>query len=305
MEPLAIFSCKFLLNSQKLKAQLLAISVGLIGLTFASTSFAHVKWFVDSSLSSQIEFTPYTFGDIEVQIWIAIGLFLIAAAVYLDTLLPKRAVVGGRFQNDVINIFRIFTGISLIITSYESNLVAPHLPASGWFGGALIFLQTSIGLMFIARRFIVHATLLLFVLLLGVLIQHGMTSLFEYINIVGIALFFLFNNIANTHVRAKFKPYAVDSLRIFTGLALITLGITEKLSGAALGQAFFAKYDWNFMTHLGFEFFSDRLFVFVRRRRGSGIRNSLSTRCCYSIKYIGHRMLLDRLERNIRRSKRK
>lgn len=50
-------------------------------------------------------------------------------------------------------------------------------------------------------------------------------------------------------------------LRICVGIALITLGITEKLTGAVYGQTFVADYQWNFMQALGFEMFTDRLFV--------------------------------------------
>ncbi len=59
----------------------------------------------------------------------------------------------------------------------------------------------------------------------------------------------------------RFKPYSVDSLRIFTGISLVTLGFSEKLFGALYGQAFLANYQWNFMTLLGFDLFNDRLFV--------------------------------------------
>jgi len=50
-------------------------------------------------------------------------------------------------------------------------------------------------------------------------------------------------------------------LRIFTGISLVTLGVTEKLAGALYGQAFLADYQWNFMQLLGFDFFDDRLLV--------------------------------------------
>lgn len=78
---------------------------------------------------------------------------------------------------------------------------------------------------------------------------------------VGIALFLLFNYFPSEEIQEKLKPYSVDMLRIFTGLSLIALGCFEKLQGAALGQAFVADYQWNFMKSLGFGWFDDQLFV--------------------------------------------
>ncbi|WP_119394450.1 DoxX family protein [Salinibius halmophilus] len=61
--------------------------------------------------------------------------------------------------------------------------------------------------------------------------------------------------------RVRNLSYSVLALRIFTGIALVTLGLSEKLIGSHLGAAFISKYDWNFMQLLGFEFFTDRLFI--------------------------------------------
>ena len=57
------------------------------------------------------------------------------------------------------------------------------------------------------------------------------------------------------------KPYCVDALRIFTGIALVVLGVTEKLNGAMYAQDFLMQYHWNFMPFFGFDGFTDRLFV--------------------------------------------
>jgi uncharacterized membrane protein YphA (DoxX/SURF4 family) len=93
------------------------------------------------------------------------------------------------------------------------------------------------------------------------MVHLGVARSVEYINFVGIALFILFNAVPDTPLREQLKPYSVDVLRIFTGLSLIILGISEKLHPTALGHVFISDYAWNFMPLLGFEWFDDRLFV--------------------------------------------
>jgi uncharacterized membrane protein YphA (DoxX/SURF4 family) len=51
-------------------------------------------------------------------------------------------------------------------------------------------------------------------------------------------------------------------LRILTGIALVSLGLSEKLLNPDLGEYFVADYQWNFMLNLGFTNFSNELFVF-------------------------------------------
>lgn len=244
-------------RTHRIKAQCITLWLALLALP----SYAHVKWFVDPNMATPANFEPYSITDTHVLVWIVCALFLIAASVFLDGIIPDLTFGKATLRKDVIEILRIFTGMSLMLTAYEGNLIAPHLPGYGWLGMVLIFLEAFIGIMFITNRFMNHASIFIFLLFLGVLIQHGFVSVLEYINIVGIALFFLFNNMPTESAKAKFQPYAVDVLRIFTGFALIMLGITEKLHGAALGQAFLSQHNWNFMPMLGFDFFTDRLFV--------------------------------------------
>ena len=233
----------------------------VIGLLMLNASSAHVKWFVDPSTSASAAFQPYSLTDTSVLVWIGFAVVLIGLSIFLDSRIPDLPIAKGSLRHDVVEIFRVFTGMSLLLTAYDGNLIAPHMPAYGWFGCSLLFIQLIVGILFIANRFIWQASLLIFILVLGVLIQYGIVSVIEYINIIGIALFFLFNHLADERARKKYKLYSVDLLRIFTGISLLTLGITEKLSGAVLGQEFIAQYAWNFMPMLGFESFSDRLFV--------------------------------------------
>lgn len=226
----------------------------------ATAAQAHVRWFVDSN-ATVANFDAYSLTDPEVLIWLGIAVFLVGTSIVLDMMLPNVRIVASKTRHDFIEILRIFTGMSLLLTAYEGAIVAPHLVAYGSFGTKLIFLQAVIGILLIANRFVRHAAILMIILHLGLIIQFGILSALEYFVMVGIAIFLLINNLPTTELRVRFKPYSVDILRIFTGISLITLGLSEKLFGAIMAESFLAAYRWNVLPTLGLDFFTDRLFV--------------------------------------------
>lgn len=230
-------------------------------LSLPTGAMAHVRWFTDPNDPSLETFPTYTLTDGPVLIWIAIGITLISIAVILDGRFPKVPIVSSKIRHDAMELMRVLTGMSLLLTAYGGQLIAPHIVASGGFGISLVFLQALIGLMLISNHFLHHAAILLVLLFLGTTAQFGFVQGLEYINIIGIALFLFFNHVPNEGLRERLKPYSVDMLRIFTGIALVTLGVTEKLTGAVLGQSFVANYQWNFMQMLGFDWYTDQLLV--------------------------------------------
>jgi len=151
--------------------------------------------------------------------------------------------------------------MSLLLTAYDGALVAPHLKAADSFGLFLVYLQAGIGLLLLSNHFLHYAALLLLMLFAGMLFQFGLQASLEYVNIVGIGLFLLFNYFPFDNMRQSLKPYSVDMLRISTGLSLVILGFSEKLFGVALGHAFIGDHPWNFMPLLGMDWFDDRLFI--------------------------------------------
>jgi uncharacterized membrane protein YphA (DoxX/SURF4 family) len=243
-----------------------AILIGAMLLTalilvFSATgAFAHVRWFVDTNVTVE-NFVAYSITDPEVLIWIAISFALVGVSVVLDTKLPNVRIVGSDTRHDFIEILRIFTGMSMLLTAYEGAIIAPHLIAYGAFGTKLIFLQAIIGILFIANRFIRHAAILLIILHLGLTIQFGVLAALEYLSMVGIAIFLLINNLPTLELREQFKPFSVAIMRILVGISLITLGLAEKLFGAIMAESFLAANPWNFLPALGFDFFTDRLFA--------------------------------------------
>ncbi|MEH6631182.1 MAG: DoxX family membrane protein [Halopseudomonas aestusnigri] len=232
-----------------------------LSVLYAPNTSAHVKWFVDTETASVENFQAYHLFDLPVLVWIGVMVVAILLSIILDMKLPVIRIADSKTRHDFIEIMRIFTGMSLLLTAYEGALLAPHLLAHGPVGIVMVFLQAVIGIMLIGNRFIKYAALMMFTLFLGVIIQFGFLSALEYSNVFGIGLFLLFNHLSGSDLSERIKTYSVDTLRIFTGISLATLGVTEKLTGAVYGQTFLADYQWNFMQLLGFDLFDDRLLV--------------------------------------------
>jgi uncharacterized membrane protein YphA (DoxX/SURF4 family) len=241
--------------------QLKRVILVLFGMVFSNTAAAHVRWFVDGSDASAVPFEPYSLTELPVQVWLMLAVFMVGFSVFLDMKLPSMPLVDSRARQIIVSILRIFTGLSLILTSYDGCLIAPHFNTYGVFGFLMVTLQLGVGLMLIANWKVFHAGMLMLVLLLGAKIQFGVWQTIEYWNVAGIAFFLMLINPPRGVNRVHYMAYSVPALRIFTGIALVTLGLSEKLLSDGLGQAFIVKYNWNFMQNLGFEFFTDRLFI--------------------------------------------
>jgi uncharacterized membrane protein YphA (DoxX/SURF4 family) len=227
---------------------------------WASAVNAHVRWFVDSTATVE-NFEPYSLTDIEVVAWIAISIALVCISVFLDMRLPNVRIVDTKTRHDFIEILRVFTGMSMLLTAYEGNIVAPHLNAFGSFGTFLLFAQAIIGILLIANKFIHHVAIFMLLLHMGLAIKFGFLAAGEYLIMVAIALYLLINNLPSQAMRERLKPYSVDILRILTGISLIVLGVAEKIVGAMMSESFLALFQWNFMQLWGIDFFTDRLFV--------------------------------------------
>lgn len=235
---------------------ILASVVSVIG----TSASAHVNWFVDRDADP---IANYTITDPVFLVFAFIAVLMVCFAAWLDAKLPTPRVAQSSLRHDFMEILRVFTGMSFLLTAYDGSLVAPHKVAEGTFGMALLFLQAIIGIMLIANRWIMIAAILMLVLHTGVIIKFGFFPALEYGIIIGIASFLLINAIPDDAWREKLKPYSVDILRIWTGISLVALAIGEKLGASALGQVFVAQYQWNFMQALGFTVFDDRLFVLI------------------------------------------
>jgi uncharacterized membrane protein YphA (DoxX/SURF4 family) len=219
---------------------------------------AHVNWFVESDAEPLANFSA---TDPVFLLWCVLAFLMVIFSIWLDGKLPTLRVAQTKMRHDFMEILRVFTGMSFLLTAYEGALVAPHKVADGSFGLLLVVMQAVIGIMLIANRWIKTAAVLMLVLHAGVAVKFGILPALEYAIIIGIAFFLLLNSIEDEARRNLLKPYSVDALRIWTGISLVALALGEKLAPSALGQVFLAQYQWNFLEALGFTFFDDRLFV--------------------------------------------
>jgi len=233
--------------------------VATLALT-AVPALAHVRWFVEAGVEVE-NYVPFSLTETAVQIWIGLALVIIAASVWLDTVLPEVRIVDTKTRHDFIEILRIFTGMSLLLTAYDGAIIAPHLEAFSPFGTTLLILQSVIGILLIANRFIRHVAIWMILMHLGVAVKFGLLAAAEYLIMPAIAVFLMINNLPTEALKARWKPYSISLLRILTGISLITLGVSEKLVNAQMAETFLITQNWNFLSALGLGWFSDRLFV--------------------------------------------
>ncbi|MBJ3762562.1 DoxX family membrane protein [Maribius pontilimi] len=240
-----------------MNTRLIFIVTGIASLS-GTAAFAHVRWFVDSSADVP---SNYGLASPAFLFWGLVAAGLVLASVWLDDKLPVPRIPGTKWRHDFMEILRVFTGMSFLLTAYEGALLAPHQVADGPLGMALLILQAAIGIMLIANRWVKYAALSMLLLQVGVAYVFGILAALEYAIIVGIAFFLLFNAIEDEDLSNTMKPYSVDIMRIWTGISLVALAVGEKLAPSALGQVFVAQYQWNFMNSFGIPLFDDRLFV--------------------------------------------
>ncbi len=227
---------------------------------FSSSVCAHVKWFVPLDEALPSEFVRYKITDLEVVVWVAVALFMLVSSVLLDSLLPKRPSVGSEVRHKLYVVLRVATGVSLFFTAFSGAVIAPHFSGDGTVIALLLIIEFSIAVCFVANFFVFYAAVALCVMFMGAIFQFG-GYIFEYVNLLGIAVYIMIHGYSKGREEARVLLYAVPALRVLTGVALIILGFTEKLLYAEYGELFIHTYQWNFMQELGVSWFSDRLLV--------------------------------------------
>lgn len=234
------------------------------------TSFAHVKWFAESVGTAR----PYQLTDIPVMVWIAVGLVI----VFIGFLLEKRLHVPvwlndhlSRLAPTVLSLASIGFGFAFLIFSYNGFIFAPNLPAVGTFGNILLGLQALAGAMILLGAYERIGGLLIVVLFGLSIREYGAFEMLDTLEMVGMALYAMIIGRPRwslieaewiKHVFHKARSYGVPLLRVATGLNLMVLGFTEKILAPELTHNFLSNYDWNFMQHAGFNFFTDYWFAF-------------------------------------------
>ncbi|MDG2174712.1 MAG: DoxX family membrane protein [Gammaproteobacteria bacterium] len=205
---------------------------------------------------------PFGLFDTPVLIWLGIAVLLIGSSIVLDSRFPVLPNLEKTRQEYLMYLLKLCTGLSLLMSAYNDVIFAPHLMAENGLGNIFLLVEVVIGILLILNFHIFAATILLFLLCLGVAFTFGALVALEYLNMTGIACCLLLFNFHPEKYRVHLKAYSIASLRILTGIALVSLGLSEKLLNPDLGEFFVAQYQWNFMLNLGFTDFSNELFVF-------------------------------------------
>jgi uncharacterized membrane protein YphA (DoxX/SURF4 family) len=232
---------------------------GMLALLFAASAYAHVKWFVPLGGPMPADFQWYGWTDSAVLVWLAIAVCLIATSLWLDVRLPVPRIAPERILHTLEWVLRIFTGVSLLLTAHNGELIAPHYHWSNWTAQILIVLENASGLL-LMTSWVFAGSLMLLLLYIGTGVLAGW-QVIEYLNIAGVAVYLLCLHYPRIDVRERLQVIALPLLRVLTGCALITLGFSEKLLRPDYAETFVQTYMWNFMQTLGFTGYSDRLFV--------------------------------------------
>ncbi len=214
----------------------LALTASSLVLLVAGTSAAaHVNWFVER------ESEPLANFDVSEPVfltWLCIAFGMVLFSIWLDGKLPTLRVAQSKLRHDFMEILRVFTGMSFLLTAYEGSLVAPHKVADGSFGLALVIMQAVIGIMLIANRWIKVAALLMLVLHAGVIVKFGILPALEYAIIIGIAFFLLLNSIEDEARRDMLKPYSVRRAAHLDGCFPRGIGGGGKAGTIRIGAGF-------------------------------------------------------------------
>ncbi|MEO5953353.1 MAG: hypothetical protein ABIQ44_12880 [Chloroflexia bacterium] len=238
---------------------------------------AHEKWFVDGG--------SYPVRWELLFSWPVLAALVVGAGA-LVVLAVLRRVVGDPFwpnpdwlkpiNSSAQAVVGIQTAISLVFMTVQGWLFAPKLNLPDGVGGILL----SVIMLFVAWTLITGWLSrlgggLLIMLVVVALLIFPPAFVLEQALFVGIGGYFLimgrglFRPAGEVVKRldafwSKYKRHAIPIMRIGTGVSILTLAFTEKLLNPDLALAFLRDYpNFNFMHLLGFDWFSNELFIFA------------------------------------------
>lgn len=230
------------------------------------TYFAHVKWFVEEGQQPVAALTSTE--------WLLATIGIVAGTVLLliiHRLLIKLGIIQkldttlGKYENAIPFIVRYSTGLLLIINAAMGLLFAPNVPTGVHGIAPLLSIVLAVaGVMLIVGIKIRWAAIaILSVYLSAILSIRPLGDVIDHVEYVGIGLYLLLYGYEPLAVYAKRKGWQQilspeSMLRIFVGLGLMALALSEKLVGVGLSADFLQQHSWNFLQEFGV---SDRLFI--------------------------------------------
>jgi hypothetical protein len=230
------------------------------------TANAHVKWFVDQGQKDAITTPPfYYIGSKEVLLWAIISIFIVIVFSVLDKIIkePKNIVeFAKKHQSQIIRASQFVFGLFLLtVTVIWKIILIPNFEINSTFSYILSVLQILAGLLFIFNIKVRFGGLLVLILYFSLFFVDK-TALLENIILPAMALFIVIKNSKQNSWFYKFDKYALELVRVCTGISLIVLAFTEKLAHPELSLMFLQNHKWNFMqTLFHINSFSNNLFV--------------------------------------------
>jgi len=98
-----------------IRAKWTIITVIAVLVSSTTQSVAHVNWFVDgdSERLPNVAITEPVFIG-----WLIIAALMVLVSIWLDGKLPTFAVAQSKLRHDFMEILRVFTGMSFLLTAY-------------------------------------------------------------------------------------------------------------------------------------------------------------------------------------------
>lgn len=232
------------------------------------TYFAHVKWFAEEG-QHPVEALSST-EWLLVAIGIGAGtlaLLLVHQLLIKSGITHKLDAALGKYAKAIPYIVRYTTGLLLIINAAKELLFAPNVPTSSHEVAPLLSLiLAAAGIMLIVGfKIRWAAAAILGSYLVAIIFLRPVIDVLDHVEYVGIGLYLLFYGYKPLAKFAQKQGWQQvlnpeSLLRIFVGLGLMVLAMSEKLVGVGLSADFLQHHNWNFMEGLGV---SDRMFIIV------------------------------------------
>lgn len=251
------------------------LGVGL-ALAVPPVALAHEKWFVDAGrypLRWELVFSWPVAIALGVA-GLALGALVLLKRLVRDPYWPNPVWLRP-VNSSVQAVVGIQTAISLVYMTVNSWLLAPTLSVHGhWWSYTLLVVQLFVAFTFVTGWLtrVGGGVLIGLVLIAFVLFPADRAA--EQLLFVGIGAFFLIQGrglfmptgeLASRLARywSRYSPVALPVMRVFTGISILWLAFSEKLLDPQLAVAFLqSRPEFNFMRLLGFNWFSDELFVY-------------------------------------------
>lgn len=228
------------------------------------TTLGHVKWFTENTTH---ELEPiFGFAPSNPFILAAVGSVAMALliAFILDKKIPepsnKFLAKAKKIRPSILRIFHILLAVSIIFASYRGAILQPHYTGSETANNFFRFIEIITGLLLISGRGVRLASIMLLITCIGTYFIFGIFEAVDYINLIGISIFVFLEKPRDPQEK-KFQHLALPLLRIFTGLTLVILAFSEKLLFPTKALELVEKYNMNFMPALGFEHYTNELFI--------------------------------------------